>query len=81
LAATKRLLDETMGRPPDLRGAAAISAQVRSSAEAREGIRAFIEKRPPSWAVSSPQARVSLHEAVRAAEPGREEPTIQTGEL
>jgi methylglutaconyl-CoA hydratase len=49
IATTKRLLDETLGRPHDLRGAAAVSAAVRVSDEAREGIRAFIEKRPPSW--------------------------------
>ena len=55
LATTKRLLDETEGRPPNLRGAAAISAVVRASEEAHEGISAFIEKRPPRWAVSSPR--------------------------
>jgi methylglutaconyl-CoA hydratase len=49
LATTKRLLDETEGRPPNLRGAAAISAVIRASEEAREGIRAFVEKRPPRW--------------------------------
>jgi methylglutaconyl-CoA hydratase len=49
LANTKRLLDETEGRPPNLRGAAAISAVVRASEEAREGIAAFVEKRPPRW--------------------------------
>jgi len=52
VATTKRLLDETAGRPRDLRGAAAISAAIRSSEEAREGIRAFVEKRPPSWTKS-----------------------------
>ena len=36
--------------PRDLRGAAAISAAVRCSDEAREGIRAFVEKRRPAWA-------------------------------
>jgi methylglutaconyl-CoA hydratase len=50
LAATKRLLDETVGRPPNFRGAAAISAVIRSSEEAHEGIRSFLEKRPPRWA-------------------------------
>jgi methylglutaconyl-CoA hydratase len=52
IAATKRLLDEAMGRPHDLRGAAAVSAAVRVSDEAREGIRAFVEKRAPAWSVS-----------------------------
>ena len=50
LATTKRLLDEATARPHDLRGAAAISAAVRSSEEAKEGIRAFVDKRPPRWA-------------------------------
>ena len=50
IATTKRLLDEALGRPHDLRGAAAISAAVRVSDEAREGILAFIEKRVPHWA-------------------------------
>jgi methylglutaconyl-CoA hydratase len=52
LAATKRLIDETMSRPGDLRGAAALSAAIRCSDEAREGIRAFVEKRTPPWALS-----------------------------
>ena len=47
IATTKRLLDEAAARPRDLRGAAAISAAVRVSDEASEGIRAFVEKRPP----------------------------------
>ncbi len=81
LATTKRLLDETVGRPKNLRGAAAISAVVRASEEAVEGIRAFVEKRPPSWTTSPHQARVAVREANRAAEPGREEPTIKTDEL
>lgn len=46
---TKRLLDEISGRPHNLRGAAAITAAVRVSDEAEEGIRAFFEKRPPRW--------------------------------
>jgi methylglutaconyl-CoA hydratase len=45
----KRLIAEASGRPHDLRGAAAILAQVRVSAEAQEGIRAFLERRPPDW--------------------------------
>jgi methylglutaconyl-CoA hydratase len=52
LATTKKLLDEAAGRPNDLRGAAAISAATRLSDEAKEGIRAFVEKRPPAWAWS-----------------------------
>ena len=50
LATTKKLLDEVAGRPNDLRGAAAISAATRLSNEAKEGIRAFVENRPPAWA-------------------------------
>jgi methylglutaconyl-CoA hydratase len=45
----KRLIAEATGQPRDLRGAAAITAQVRVSEEAREGIRAFLEHRPPEW--------------------------------
>ena len=54
IATTKRLLDEACrqaARPS--RGAAAVSAAVRVSDEAREGIRAFVEKRLPAWASSS----------------------------
>jgi methylglutaconyl-CoA hydratase len=58
VANTKVLLDEAAGRPPDLRGAAAISAAARLSDEAREGILAFIEKRPPSWAWSKPEEKI-----------------------
>jgi methylglutaconyl-CoA hydratase len=50
LATTKRLLDEAYHRPADLGRAAELSAVIRRSEEAREGIRAFIEKRPPAWA-------------------------------
>ncbi|WP_422931202.1 enoyl-CoA hydratase/isomerase family protein [Singulisphaera sp. PoT] len=46
---TKRLIDEASGRPKDLRGAAAITAAVRVSSEAEEGMRAFLERRPPDW--------------------------------
>ncbi|CAN5907789.1 enoyl-CoA hydratase/isomerase family protein [soil metagenome] len=49
LEATKRLLDEATRRPDGLRGAAAISAAIRVSEEADEGLRAFLEKRKPSW--------------------------------
>jgi methylglutaconyl-CoA hydratase len=59
LATTKRLLDEMAGRPRDLRGAAAISAAIRGSEEAREGIRAFVEKRPPSWIRSKSAEKTS----------------------
>lgn len=51
LALTKRLVGETDGRSTELRGAAAISAAIRSSDEAVEGMRAFLEKRPPRWAI------------------------------
>ena len=51
VAATKRLLSEVAGRrPADLLALTAetIAAQ-RVSAEGQEGIRAFLEKRTPSW--------------------------------
>jgi methylglutaconyl-CoA hydratase len=50
LGTIKRLIDESSGRPPDLRGAAAVSAAVRVSDEAIEGMRAFLERRSPAWA-------------------------------
>jgi methylglutaconyl-CoA hydratase len=53
IGTTKRLIDEATGRPPDLRGAAAISAAVRVSEEALEGMRAFLAKREPRWASGS----------------------------
>jgi methylglutaconyl-CoA hydratase len=56
MATTKRLLDEAADRPASLRGAAAVSAAIRASAEAREGIRAFLEKRAPEWAVAASHA-------------------------
>jgi methylglutaconyl-CoA hydratase len=49
IATAKRLIAEASGRPRDLRGAAAITAQVRVSEEAQEGILAFLEKRKPVW--------------------------------
>lgn len=49
VATTKQLLDEASRRPTDLRGPAAISAAVRVSEEAREGMSAFLEKREPAW--------------------------------
>ena len=49
----KRLIDEATHRPPDLRGAAAVSAAVRVSDEATEGMRSFLEKRPPKWATET----------------------------
>ena len=59
IATCKKLLDEAAGRPLDLRGAAAISAATRLSDEAKEGIRAYLEKRPPAWAwsISEEKAR------------------------
>ena len=49
VAAIKRLLDDTEGRPKSMRGAAAVSAAIRVSDEAQEGILSFLEKRPPRW--------------------------------
>lgn len=54
LATTKRQLDEATRRPRDLRGSAAVSAAIRVSEEAAEGMAAFLEKRRPRW--SGPQA-------------------------
>jgi methylglutaconyl-CoA hydratase len=49
LATIKRQIDEATFRSANLRGAAAVSAAVRVSEEALEGMRAFLEKRPPAW--------------------------------
>ncbi len=52
LARTKKLLLHVAGAPhtPQLAaGTAAALAEARASAEAREGIRAFLEKRKPGW--------------------------------
>jgi len=57
LATTKVLIDEASSRPRDLRGAAAVSAAIRVAAEAREGMRAFIENRSPDWSMPPTEAR------------------------
>jgi methylglutaconyl-CoA hydratase len=54
IASIKRLLDETEGRPKSLRGVAAVSAAIRVSEEAQEGIQAFLDKRPPAWTEPNP---------------------------
>jgi methylglutaconyl-CoA hydratase len=51
-AAAKALIDEVSGRALDQalgRRTAELIAQQRASAEAREGLAAFLEKRAPSW--------------------------------
>lgn len=57
LAVTKRLLQHVPG--PDLaedfRRMATVSAERFGSAEAREGIAALLEKRPPAWVGSVPE--------------------------
>jgi methylglutaconyl-CoA hydratase len=53
LASTKKQLDEATRRPRDLRGSAAVSAAVRVSDEAAEGVAAFLEKRRPAWAIQT----------------------------
>ena len=52
VATTKRLLDDlaSMSLPDGFAHAAAISTSAFDSPEGREGIAAFREKRPPSWA-------------------------------
>ncbi len=51
LAAAKRLIADVSNRKPaDLRDdTAARIAEIRASDEGREGVSAFLEKRPPSW--------------------------------
>jgi methylglutaconyl-CoA hydratase len=56
VAATKRLLAEVAGRPARdvlAKTAEAIAVQ-RVSPDGQEGMRAFLEKRPPSWAPAAP---------------------------
>jgi methylglutaconyl-CoA hydratase len=53
VATTKKQIDEASRRPRDLRGSAAVSAAVRVSDEATEGIAAFLERRKPRWADGS----------------------------
>ncbi len=52
LAITKRQLQATtsVNLADQLAQAALVSAQARETPEAREGLAAFLEKRPPSWA-------------------------------
>jgi enoyl-CoA hydratase/carnithine racemase len=51
LAMTKRVLNETVGEPilSYLATAAAATATARTTADAEEGVGAFLEKRPPKW--------------------------------
>ncbi|WP_298233081.1 enoyl-CoA hydratase/isomerase family protein [uncultured Azohydromonas sp.] len=52
LAATKQLLDDVVDRTIDpalLAMTASVIAQVRASAEGREGVGSFLEKRKPAW--------------------------------
>ena len=53
LATTKRQLRATTAGSlaAQLAQAAEVSAQARETAEAREGLAAFLEKRPPTWTV------------------------------
>ena len=71
---TKRLLDEASGRPSDPRGSAAVTAAVRVSDEAREGIRAFFEKRPPRWAAPDRARRGEEHPIEPASLEGGPQP-------
>jgi methylglutaconyl-CoA hydratase len=56
IASVKSLLRAVAGRPPeDVRETTAdIIAERRASAEGEEGLRAFLEKRPPAWDRSRP---------------------------
>ncbi len=58
-AATKALIDAVAGRPIDtelLADMATRIATARASDEGREGVRAFLEKRSPSWRRAAKQA-------------------------
>ena len=51
VALTKRVLNETVGESilTQLTSAAAAMASMRTTENAEEGVRAFLQKRPPSW--------------------------------
>ena len=52
LAAAKRLIRDLGGRPIDaalIDDTAQRIARLRATSEAREGVGAFLEKRPPAW--------------------------------
>jgi methylglutaconyl-CoA hydratase len=57
IAAAKRLLAEVPGTPVDeaFRWTGELSAQLFATEEAREGMRAFLEKRPAAWTRPSPE--------------------------
>jgi len=52
----KRLIEQVAGKPPDevMPLTVRTIAERRASAEAKEGLSAFLEKRPPSWAPRKP---------------------------
>jgi methylglutaconyl-CoA hydratase len=52
----KRLIDEVAGKSPDEAMPITVRtiAERRASAEAKEGLSAFLEKRPPAWAPKKP---------------------------
>ncbi|GIW95042.1 MAG: enoyl-CoA hydratase [Pirellulaceae bacterium] len=58
LRMTKEMLNQTIGEHLEtlLTAGAAISAAARTTHAAREGLRAFIEKRPPNWDAEPPEA-------------------------
>jgi methylglutaconyl-CoA hydratase len=59
IAASKRLLAEVPGAPVDeaFRWTAELSAQLFDTEDAKEGMNAFLEKRPPAWVRPAPSER------------------------
>lgn len=57
IAAAKRLLAEVPGTPVDeaFRWTGELSAELFATDEAREGMRAFLDKRPAAWAPDTPE--------------------------
>ncbi len=52
VAAAKQLIDRVSGRPIDamlVEETAKLNAEMRATDEGREGVSAFLEKRPPAW--------------------------------
>ncbi len=56
IGVAKRLIDEVTGKSPDEAMPVTVRtiAERRASAEAKEGLTAFLEKRPPAWAPKKP---------------------------
>ncbi|MCX7892132.1 MAG: enoyl-CoA hydratase/isomerase family protein [Burkholderiales bacterium] len=74
VAATKDLIRAVSGRPIDARlreDTAKRIAKVRASAEGKEGVRAFLEKRKPAWLEAAEKPRAAATRRTRRSAGGR----------